>query len=403
MQGTMIKNMLTTFLARFFTAGANLVIAILLSNYLGAAGRGEQSLVITLITFVLIISSVIGSSTISYLLPRFSFHALIMPSFVWVFLVSAAGLVFLPFTNLVPAKYVHDVCFLSFLLGIYSINVSVLVSRQRINAANILGIIQSLIIIAMLLLLFVALGKRNVHSYVLSLYAGYGGSLFVSLLFTRKYYGNFTIKFATQSFGALKQLFILGFYNQIAVFTQMLSFRLSYYIINEYHGRESVGIYANAVSIAESIWLISRSMATVQHSKIVNSNDRKSSLRLTSAINKANILISVSLLLILSLIPASLYVSIFGPEFTGINHIIWTLAPGILFFGISLILGYYFSSTGKHFVNAIASSAGLIVTLALGFILIPRWNTNGAGITASISYGITALIVTLFYFCERKK
>ena len=123
---------------------------------------------------------------------------------------------------------------------------------------------------------------------------------------------------------------------------------------------------------------------------------------LTSRMNKVNLFISIVLLVVLACIPSSWYIRIFGDEFSDINRIIWTLGPGILFFGVVLILGYYFSSTGKHFVNAIASTAGLIVTVALGFILIPAYHGYGAGITASISYGITALIMTLFYRREQK-
>jgi O-antigen/teichoic acid export membrane protein len=67
-----------------------------------------------------------------------------------------------------------------------------------------------------------------------------------------------------------------------------------------------------------------------------------------------------------------------------------------------LILGYYFSSTGKHHINALASTAGLIVTIILGFILIPAWSYYGAGITASISYAVTALVIVIFYARERK-
>jgi len=44
-------------------------------------------------------------------------------------------------------------------------------------------------------------------------------------------------------------------------------------MLNAYIGKEEVGIYANAVSIAESVWLFGRSVGTVQHARIVNSHD----------------------------------------------------------------------------------------------------------------------------------
>ena len=398
----MFKNIISTFFTRFFIALSNLIIAVLLSNFTGAAGRGEQSLIITLISLIIIITSIIGSSSISYLLPRFRFMALILPSYLWVILVIFACFFVLPLTGLVPDEYYTDVCLLSLLLAIQNINSAVLISKQRIHAANWVGFFQSLVIILVLLLYFLVLENHSIHAYLIALYAGYSASLLLSFLLITGYFEKVSRESLSGITSAFKNLAVLGMYNQVAVFTQVLSFRLSYYILDGYYGKESVGIYSNAVSIAESVWLVGRSIGTVQHSKIVNSQDTLSSLNLTSRMNKLNLLISVLLLIVLSFIPSSWYVWIFGDEFADINRIIWTLGPGILFFGIVIILGYYFSSTGKHYVNALASSAGLVITIILGFILIPAYESYGAGITASISYGITALIVYFFYRKQEK-
>jgi O-antigen/teichoic acid export membrane protein len=259
------------------------------------------------------------------------------------------------------------------------------------------GFIQSIVIIIILLIYFVLLNERTIDSYIVALYGGYGASLFLSFFLIRAEFRAPEKVHFIDFIASLKRLATLGFYNQVAVFTQLMSFRLSYYILNGYFGKEEVGVYSNAVSIAESIWLIGRSIATVQLSRIVNTKNESVSLQLTSRMNRLNLAVSAFCLIILSLIPSSWYIWIFGAEFAGINKIIWALAPGILFFGVALVLGYYFSGTGRHYVNAIASTAGLIVTVILGFIIIPVYHRYGAGITASISYGVTALIVVFFY------
>jgi O-antigen/teichoic acid export membrane protein len=68
-----------------------------------------------------------------------------------------------------------------------------------------------------------------------------------------------------------------------------------------------------------------------------------------------------------------------------------------------LILGYYFSSTGKHYVNAIASLAGLAIALIMNFMLIPSMGSRGAGLASSFSYAVTALITLIFFRAERRK
>ncbi len=402
MPGAIYRNIVATFLTRFLTAGSGLIIAILLSRFLGATGRGEQSLLITLITFIIIVNSMVGASAIAFLIPRYSFHSLIFPSYIWVLLVSILGIVFLPPFQLVPAGYLSHVCLLSFILGVYTVNVSVLISKERIAAANLLSIVQSAAIILFLLFFFLIRKEKNIDAYMESLYAGYLISMILSLFMIRNYFRGYHKTSFVLMFEALKKLFVLGFYNQMAVLTQMLSFRISYYILNQHYGTGSVGLYANAITVAESVWIIGRSMAMVQYSKIVNSPDPQFSLQLTYRILRDCLVVSSVLLFLMAFIPDAVYGFVFGKEFTALQSLIRILAPGILFFAGVLIISNYFSGTGRHYVNAIASSAGLAVTLLLGFVFIPIYGLHAAAVTASISYGITALITLIFLIKDRK-
>lgn len=402
MPGVIYKNIAVTFISRLLIAGFGLIIAVLLSRYLGATGRGEQSLIITLITFIIIVNGMVGASAISYLIPRYPFHILIFPAYLWVLLVSIVAMILLPFLNLVPDAYLIHVSLLSFILGIYSVNVSVLISKERIHAANLLGIIQSAFVIMYLLFAFLIANDQGVESYIKSLYAGYIISMLLSFYLIRTCFYRKERASGSQSLQAIKQLFILGFYNQAAVLMQMLSFRISYYILNQNYGAGQVGIYANAVTVAESVWLIGRSMAMVQYSKIVNSKDKGVSLKLTSRFVKECMCISFVVLLVLFIIPDSMYGFIFGTEFNALQILIRILSPGILFFSGALIMLSYFSGVGKNYVNTIASIAGLVITLLLGFVFIPKYGMPGAAVVASISYGITALVSLFFMLSEKK-
>ena len=58
-------------------------------------------------------------------------------------------------------------------------------------------------------------------------------------------------------------------------------------------------------------------------------------------------------------------------------------------------------SKGTKFIyNAIASIAGLAVTLFLAFVLIPRYGLAGAGITASVSYLVSVVVKLYFLFSK---
>jgi O-antigen/teichoic acid export membrane protein len=400
----MFKKVLTTFLTRMAISFSGLAVAILLSHYLGAAGRGEQSLLITLISFVIVITSMIGTSSISYLIPRYAFSTLILPAYLWVLIVNLMLLLLLPFFRLVPENYVPHVCALALVLSLSNIHIMVLISHQRINAANFLNLLQGISLLLCLLIGFVFLKSRNIEVYIISLYISYGITLLVSMAMTLPYFRGFTLPLsAVVWIESVKKLATLGFFNQVAVFAQMLSFRLSYYLLNAHFGKEEVGLYSNAVSVAESVWLFSRSMGIVQHSRIIHIKEPLGSVNLTARLNKITLLFSVLITLGVVCVPDAIYRMVFGNDFQHLNQITWTLAPGIVSFCMVLILGYYFSSTGKHYVNAIASLAGLAIALIMNFMLIPSMGSRGAGLASSFSYAVTALITLIFFRAERRK
>ena len=51
----------------------------------------------------------------------------------------------------------------------------------------------------------------------------------------------------------------------------------------------------------------------------------------------------------------------------------------------------FFSSINKPYHNTISSAIGLVFTVGLGLLLIPKYGIPGAGIAATISYSILTL------------
>jgi O-antigen/teichoic acid export membrane protein len=188
----------------------------------------------------------------------------------------------------------------------------------------------------------------------------------------------------------------------VAHITQMLSFRLSYYVLDHYHGEAAVGVYSNGISLAESIWLISKSISMVQYARISNMPDRQESARLTVRLIKFSVAASLIVLLPLMLLPSSFYIFIFGDGFAETRLVIWTLAFGVLVYNFSILTGHYFSGTGRYYINAISSSLGLIASIILYYTLIPAFGMAGAGWATSLSYLITTIILMTVFNKENK-
>jgi len=380
----------------------NFLIAIVVSQNLGPDGKGEQGIIITTIAFVLVFSNLVGGATLVYLIPRYKFSLLLLPSYVWSIMISLIAFAILYFFNIVDPAFVFHISILSVLNSFTNIHSTLLIGKERIKASNLISFSQPLIVVLTLLIYFLVLGEKTITAYIHALYFAFGGSLIISIFYIAKVFGRLVIHTISEYFMVMRELFRLGFMNQIAHITQMMSFRLSYYFLEEFHGEASVGIYSNGIQIMESIWLISKSISLVQYARIANSEDKKYSQELSLKLLKAGFFISLICIIPLLILPESFYLFIFGEGFIGVKEVIWMLAPGVLVYNFSIILGHYFSGIGKYYVNTIASSIGLIASVILFILLIPSLVTQGAGIATSISYGVTSLVVLIFFLAEAK-
>ena len=396
----MISKILNTFGTRGISAIVNFLIAIAVSQFLGPDGKGEQGIILTTIAFVLVFSNLVGGATLVYLTPRHHFSLLLLPSYLWALLTSALAYIILSLFSIVDPAFVLHICILAILNGFTNIHGTMLIGKEKIKASNLVNLLQPVIVIACLLVFFLLADLRNINAYIYSIYLAFGGSLIASILYMRQAFGRFLLHPAGAYAMITRELFRLGFMNQLAHITQMMSFRLSYYVLEVYHGEASVGIYSNGIQIMESIWLISKSISLVQYARISNTDDPGYARLLSVRLLKAGIYFSMLALLILVLLPESFYLQLFGEGFSGIKKVIWILAPGVLIYNFSIILGHYFSGLGKYYVNTIASTLGLIVSIALLYLLIPAHMTAGAALASSISYLTTSLVVIIFFMRE---
>lgn len=393
----MIKKIFSTFTFKFAAAIINLLIAVIVSQFLGASGKGEQSILLATISIILLFDNIVGGASVVYLVPRLKIKNVITVAYIWSTFITIISYFILHFTKLLSSDFNLIIAILSGLSSFVSINSSILVGKEEINKSNILNFIIPFVTIIVLAVLFFGNLCVNINAYLIAIFSAYISALIVSFFFLKPLIS----KQEKASFFGLKKSFklliIFGFQNQLAHVFQLLSTRISYYLLEYLWSKAEVGIYSNAVSISESIWMISSSICLFQYARISNSNDKKYNINLTETLTKYGMLISFIVILVIAFIPSNLYVFIFGSEFGNINKIIWLLAPGIWLFNYALIIGHFFSGSGKYYINAIASGIGLLVNIILLYILVPKYHFYGAAISASISYICTSLVVLIFF------
>lgn len=270
----------------------------------------------------------------------------------------------------------------------------ILVGQERINAFNLINLLQVFSLFTVLLILLLMLNRREVFSYVLSLYVSYilafAGSL-IKIMPQAKW-GNLKGLSAI-----LKELFRYGTVMQLGNIFQFFNYRLSYYFIEFFLGRAALGVYSVGVQLSESIWLISRSIHMVQYTRIANEKDIPYATRLTISLAKISFLISLLCLVLLFVLLFAFFSVVFSPAFNDVKVVMLTLSLGILIFSVSIIISPFFSGIGKPHHNTISAAIGLVFTLLCGLVLIPLMGIKGAGIAATISYTMAALYQVIVF------
>lgn len=397
----MIKNILHTILTKFSSAGLGFLTIILISQILGPQAKGEQAILVYNINLLLMCFTLIGNSTLIYLVPRKDFNSLIIPSLLWI-VISAiiAAIVFICFIN--ADIYYTLVCILiAILAAISEINQFILLGKQKISQANILKLLYPLISFSYIMILWLLGRFTKVEDFITAMFIAYVISFFYGIFSLKDDYKGIKLLSKQELTSSFKNLFKLGVTKQTGYIAQSMNYRLCFYILGFYCGETLVGIYSNAVSLSEAVMLFGSSLALVQYSSLSNNNNDKSSKEFSWKMGKINAIFTALALLVLSLLPADFYSFVFGKGFENIGQTIRLLSIGILPLSIASNFTQYFYAKGNFKISTFASLIGLVVTIIAGLILIPRYAITGAAITASLSY-ITTFAIEFYCFFKRK-
>ncbi len=391
----MLKTISGTFASKFTLALLNFATIILSTRLLGAAGRGEISFFVTNMVLILLFTNLVGGPSLVYLTPRHNFFKFLIPIYTWTLLVTITFCLLFLYYNQVEWSDFYFLFFATLFNSWKSSNLMVLLGKEKLAAFNWLALVHSVFLIVLFLVFYYPFQWLHVESFywgvVLSNVLVWIWSLY--LLF--KLGEPIDLKIDKILF---KQLISLGWLAQLANIIQFINYRISYYYLmnSPTSGAAELGKYSIAVSIAESVWIIGQSLATVQFSKLSNVDNPIERKKISLRLFKLNFVLNVFAVMALLCIPASIYVWMFGLGFEVVSSYILWMAIGILALGISTSMSAYFSGRGMYKPVIYSSLWGVFFTVVVCQIFIYDWGVQAAAWATTLSY--TALCI---YFLMR--
>jgi O-antigen/teichoic acid export membrane protein len=391
------KDTILTILSKALIALISIAIVASITQFWGAEGKGHQAIFIANLSLITIVTNVFTNSSISYFVRKVGASKLFAQAFIWTFIISSLGV--LISHHIDKTSYSFFLLIACLLTGYITFHNALYIGMQKIKYFNLLTILQPLFLLLFMFLFYKTINKGYFdyfYAYIFSLIT----VIVIAHFFTKKTAGK--IKFQLD-FSVTKQTFNYGFLNELSGFFQFFVTRLSFYFIVYYLGEISLGVFSVGVSISESIWIISRSISLVQYSNIIKEGNTQNARKGVITTSLFSIVFTLFCIVIILLLPKSVFCYVFGNEFSEVKQIILLISPGILFVSFSTIYGHYFAAIGKMKILVFKSIIGALLTFILLLFLISKWEMNGACITNSIVHFVSSAIIVTYFFMMNDK
>ncbi len=392
----MLKRILQHFAARVLTAGLSFAVVWLTARYLGAAGRGQVSLFVTDVAGLVLLAGLMGGSSLIYLVPRRNAWHLLLPAYGWALVVSGLGAVAVGWLRPASLAYTLHLGGVTLVQVLLSINVFLLLGRQRERAFNVLTTAQAALLAGALALAFGPGQWLSITAYYYASYVAYGLPWLISTVLLLRLPDAWDRRRPRRR-AAVREL---ARHSRGAHLSNLLTFanyRFGYYAVAYLADARSLGILSVGVALAEAIWLIPRSTALIQYVALVNATDKRGQTYAALRGSRLTLLATAAAVLVLVAVPAAWLAAIFGPEFGAARAVILALAPGIFINGAGMQASSYFSGTARYGVNNRAALLGLVVAVPTSLVLVPRLGMVGAALGMSASYAASATYLLWHY------
>jgi len=385
MQLKVVKTFVTRFLILILSFG----LVIYTTNMWGTVGKGMISIVVANVAIVSFFSSIFAGSSTSFFASKYKTEHILVFSYLWSVLIGILVPLIFSFVSF-QQEYLFYLIGISIFSSLLSTHINLFVGTQNIRLFNIYTVLQQLLHIVFIVLLVYVFNKTNLSAYFLAQICCYGLLFVISFLQIIKKCSISEISFSGNVF---KSMLEYGWKNQLSAFIQFLNYRLSFYFLEYFEGIAAVGIFSIGITFSEAIWTITRSIAVILYSDVVNSKSPEESIIKTKTSLRISCMLMVLFILGIIVIPSQTYPFIFGEAFRNTKEIMLILSPGIFAIALSDMVGYYFSGIRELNILNIKSIAGLMITVGLSFIAIPRWGIFGACMVTTVSYCFSAAIL----------
>jgi len=181
----------------------------------------------------------------------------------------------------------------------------------------------------------------------------------------------------------------------VSTIAAYLNYRVDEFIVAGFLPIDQLGLYTIAVGMAERIWIIPGSVATVLLPYLTNQRDGDAAV--SAAICRHVALWTGVVCGVVFVLANPLVTMLFSSSFAGAVRPLRWLLPGIFTLCIGKVLVAEILAREKPRYTVWASGAAVVTNVVGNLLLVPRIGIDGAAIASSVSYSVLSAMLIVYY------
>ena len=210
-----------------------------------------------------------------------------------------------------------------------------------------------------------------------------------------------------------KEMFNSGFLSQLGHILLFLLYRLPLWWMAAQYGNSQAGLLANALLIADTIWIFGNSYGTILHSRMLVSSgslmggnnpseisafdaQQRKFQKLLSRYVVISSLGTLLAVLVAMIVPNALYVFVFGETFSGLKETLFLISPAVIFLGIAAPIGHYLHAQNRFKELIVSYGSAVVVLVIFWFGVDGLMSMTDFQDTVAIPRGLFVRIISTF-------
>ena len=176
-----------------------------------------------------------------------------------------------------------------------------------------------------------------------------------------------------------------------------MNYRVMILLIARFSTLREVGLYAQAIAVAELIWEVPNALSSLVLSRSVTAQDSEIFSRKVHVMARLSVQAAALVGAALAIASPLLFPLAFGHRFAESSRVCNILMPGIVAFVFFKALNTDLSGRGKPLAAFAIMLPVLLCSIAVGSVAIKRAGAEGAAVTSSIAYVFATIIYVVIY------